>query len=125
MRPWSSTSRPAADRAASSHLLAEVQQICDRVGVIAAPADPRGTVDQMRGGAVLLARGEPRDRAVRVLAGPPRDAGAYPATMTAPRLRGAAAGVEVRPSPGRCVRRVDVPRSPCASARLETLPYMT
>ena len=44
----------------SSHLLAEVQQICERVGVV---ADGRllheGTVDQMRGGSVLEVRAAP------------------------------------------------------------------
>src|SRR5688572_11259737 len=53
----------------SSHLLAEVQQTCDRVGVI---ADGRliheGTVDQMRGGAVLRVRGEPVTETARILA---------------------------------------------------------
>jgi ABC-2 type transport system ATP-binding protein len=44
----------------SSHLLAEVQQICERVGVV---ADGRllheGTVDQLRGGSVLEVRAAP------------------------------------------------------------------
>jgi ABC-2 type transport system ATP-binding protein len=53
----------------SSHLLAEVQQICDRVGVIAGGRlIHEGTVDQMRGGAVLRVRGEPVTEASRVLA---------------------------------------------------------
>jgi ABC-2 type transport system ATP-binding protein len=52
----------------SSHLLAEVQQICDRVGVIAGGRlIHEGTVDQMRGGAVLRVRGEPETETVRVL----------------------------------------------------------
>jgi ABC-2 type transport system ATP-binding protein len=60
----------------SSHLLAEVQQICDRVGVIAGGRlIHEGTVDQMRGGAVLRVRGEPVTEAVRVLA---RATGATP-----------------------------------------------
>jgi ABC-type multidrug transport system ATPase subunit len=44
----------------SSHLLSEVQQVCDRVGVIAAGqliAD--GTVDELRGQGVLLVAAEP------------------------------------------------------------------
>jgi ABC-2 type transport system ATP-binding protein len=61
----------------SSHLLAEVQQICDRVGVIAGGRlIHEGTVDQMRGGAVLRVRGEPEPETVRVLA---RVTGATPA----------------------------------------------
>jgi ABC-2 type transport system ATP-binding protein len=60
----------------SSHLLAEVQQICDRVGVIAAGRlIHEGTVDQMRGGAVLRVRGEPAAGTARVLA---RATGATP-----------------------------------------------
>jgi len=53
----------------SSHLLAEVQQICGRVGVV---ADGRllheGTVDELRGGSVLEVRATPVDRASQVLA---------------------------------------------------------
>ncbi|GAA0926449.1 ABC transporter ATP-binding protein [Virgisporangium aurantiacum] len=52
----------------SSHLLAEVQQICERVGVV---ADGRllhqGTVDQMRGGSVLEVRAAPVAVAARVV----------------------------------------------------------
>jgi ABC-2 type transport system ATP-binding protein len=52
----------------SSHLLAEVQQICERVGVV---ADGRllheGTVDQMRGGSVLEVRALPFAAAVSVV----------------------------------------------------------
>ena len=60
----------------SSHLLAEVQQICDRVGVIAGGRlIHEGTVDQMRGGAVLRVRGEPASETARVLA---RATGATP-----------------------------------------------
>jgi len=60
----------------SSHLLAEVQQICDRVGVIAGGTlIHEGTVDQMRGGAVLRVRGEPANETARVLA---RATGATP-----------------------------------------------
>ena len=47
----------------SSHLLAEVQQICDRVGVIAGGRlMHEGTVDQMRGGAVLRGARRTGDR---------------------------------------------------------------
>jgi ABC-2 type transport system ATP-binding protein len=52
----------------SSHLLAEVEQICERVGVL---ADGRllreGTVDQMRGASVLEVRADPFDAAARVV----------------------------------------------------------
>jgi ABC-2 type transport system ATP-binding protein len=52
----------------SSHLLAEVQQICSRVGVV---ADGRllheGTVDSMRGGAVLEVRAVPFSDAASVV----------------------------------------------------------
>jgi ABC-type multidrug transport system ATPase subunit len=51
----------------SSHLLAEVQEICDRVGVI---SDGRllreSTVADLRGGASLRLRAEPVDRALAV-----------------------------------------------------------
>ncbi len=53
----------------SSHLLAEVQQICGRVGVV---ADGRllheGTVDELRGGAVLEIRAPPHPRSRGVVA---------------------------------------------------------
>lgn len=60
----------------SSHLLAEVQQICDRVGVI-----NRGrlvaetTVAELRAGGRLLVRATPVDRARAVLASTPGVAG--------------------------------------------------
>jgi ABC-2 type transport system ATP-binding protein len=51
----------------SSHLLTEVQEICDRVGVL---ADGRllaeSTVAELRGGAVVLLRADPLDRALTV-----------------------------------------------------------
>jgi len=52
----------------SSHLLGEVQQICDRIGVIAAGRLlAETTVAEMRGEATLLVRGEPLP-AVRAVA---------------------------------------------------------
>ena len=52
----------------SSHLLGEIEHICDRVGVI---RDGRlvaeGTVDELRGASGLVVRAEPLDRAVGVL----------------------------------------------------------
>jgi ABC-2 type transport system ATP-binding protein len=53
----------------SSHLLTEVQQICDRVGVISGGrliAD--STVAQLRGGAALLLAAQPLDEAARLAA---------------------------------------------------------
>jgi ABC-2 type transport system ATP-binding protein len=51
----------------SSHLLAEVQEICDRVGVI---ADGRllaeSTVTDLRGAAAVVVRADPLDRALAV-----------------------------------------------------------
>jgi ABC-2 type transport system ATP-binding protein len=54
----------------SSHLLGEVQQICDRVGVISGGrliAD--STVDELRGGASLVLAAEPIDEAARLATG--------------------------------------------------------
>ena len=52
----------------SSHLLGEIEHICDRVGVI---RDGRliaeGTVDELRGATALVVRAEPLDRAARVV----------------------------------------------------------
>jgi len=51
----------------SSHLLDEVQQICDRVGVISHGVLLReSTVSDLRGGASLTVRGLPVDRALAV-----------------------------------------------------------
>jgi ABC-2 type transport system ATP-binding protein len=54
----------------SSHLLAEVQQICDRVGVIAGGRLlAESTVAELRGQATLFIDAAPRARAVTVLGG--------------------------------------------------------
>jgi ABC-type multidrug transport system ATPase subunit len=56
----------------SSHLMPEVEQICDRVGVIdRGRLVKEGTVDELRGGGVLLVRAEPLEHASRLLAGLP------------------------------------------------------
>ncbi len=59
----------------SSHLLGEVQEICDRVGVISrGRLVTEATVDELRGGAGLVVRAEPMDLALMVgrqLAGEP------------------------------------------------------
>jgi ABC-2 type transport system ATP-binding protein len=53
----------------SSHLMNEVEQVCDRVGVIAAGRlVAEGTVDELRGREFLLLRAEPLDRAAMLLA---------------------------------------------------------
>jgi ABC-2 type transport system ATP-binding protein len=53
----------------SSHLLAEVQQVCHRVGVVAGGRLlHEGTVDELRGGAVLEVRASPLPAALRVVA---------------------------------------------------------
>jgi ABC-type multidrug transport system ATPase subunit len=52
----------------SSHLMPEVEQVCDRVGVIHRGALVReGTVDELRGGRSLLVRAEPLEQAGRLL----------------------------------------------------------
>jgi ABC-type multidrug transport system ATPase subunit len=52
----------------SSHLMAEVEQICDRVGVISrGRLVGEGTVDELRGRESLWVRAEPLDGAERVL----------------------------------------------------------
>ncbi len=54
----------------SSHLLGEVEQICDRVGVINhGVLLSESTVADLRGGASLTVRGEPMDRALSVAMG--------------------------------------------------------
>ena len=53
----------------SSHLLGEVQQICDRVGVISrGRLIAEGTVDELRGGTSLLLSAQPLDEAARLAA---------------------------------------------------------
>src|SRR5919197_5400630 len=52
----------------SSHLMGEVEQVCDRVGVIRAGAlVAEGTVDELRGQAGLRVRAEPVRAAARVI----------------------------------------------------------
>jgi ABC-type multidrug transport system ATPase subunit len=52
----------------SSHLMGEVEQVCDRVGVIRAGSlIAEGTVDELRGRASLLVRAEPLADAARVV----------------------------------------------------------
>src|SRR5260370_11897983 len=54
----------------SSHLLAEVEQICQRVGVIQkGRLVAEGTLDELRGQAGLVIRAEPAGRAREVLVG--------------------------------------------------------
>jgi ABC-2 type transport system ATP-binding protein len=52
----------------SSHLMSEVEQICDRVGVISGGTLVReGTVDELRGRESLWVRADPLDQAERLL----------------------------------------------------------
>lgn len=52
----------------SSHLMPEVEQVCDRVGVIHRGTLVReGTVDDLRGGRSLVVRAEPLEQASRLL----------------------------------------------------------
>jgi ABC-2 type transport system ATP-binding protein len=56
----------------SSHLMPEVEQVCDRVGVIDQGVLVReGSVDELRGAGVLLVRAVPLERAAHVLEGLP------------------------------------------------------
>jgi ABC-type multidrug transport system ATPase subunit len=56
----------------SSHLMGEVEQVCDRVGVIRAGAlVAEGTVDELRGRAGLRVRAEPVQVAARVIGAVP------------------------------------------------------
>jgi ABC-2 type transport system ATP-binding protein len=60
----------------SSHLLDEVQEICDRVGVINnGVLLKESTVTELRGGVSLAVRGTPVDRAVAVAMGMAGDDG--------------------------------------------------
>jgi ABC-type multidrug transport system ATPase subunit len=52
----------------SSHLMTEVEQVCDRVGVLdRGVLVKEGSVDELRGDAVLLVRAEPLEHAGRVV----------------------------------------------------------
>ena len=54
----------------SSHLLGEVEQICDRAGVIRrGKLVVEGTISELRGAGGLLIRAEPVDRAVEIIGG--------------------------------------------------------
>jgi ABC-2 type transport system ATP-binding protein len=56
----------------SSHLMGEVEQVCDRVGVIRAGAlVAEGTVDELRGRTALRVRAEPVAEALRVIGAVP------------------------------------------------------
>jgi ABC-2 type transport system ATP-binding protein len=56
----------------SSHLMGEVEQVCDRVGVIrAGTLVAEGTVDELRGEAGLRVRAEPARAAARVIGAVP------------------------------------------------------
>lgn len=56
----------------SSHLMGEVEQVCDRAGVIRDGVLIReGTLDELRGGGGLRVRAEPREEAQRLLASLP------------------------------------------------------
>ena len=51
----------------SSHLLGEVEQVCDRVGVIhKGRLVSEGAVDELRGGETLLVRAEPLEEAAMI-----------------------------------------------------------
>jgi ABC-2 type transport system ATP-binding protein len=62
----------------SSHLLDEVQEICDRVGVINnGELLMEATVSELRGGASLAVRGLPVDRAIAIAMGVAGDDGVH------------------------------------------------
>ena len=53
----------------SSHLLGEVEQVCDRVGVIhKGKFVTEGTVDELRGGGGILVKAEPVEEARKIAA---------------------------------------------------------
>lgn len=69
----------------SSHLLSEVQEICDRVGVISGGRLlTESTVSQLRGAATLLVRAEPMEKAYPAVR---RVVGDHAATLTAAGIR--------------------------------------
>ena len=70
MRPFiRSLGRDGRTVLLSSHLMGEVEQICDRVGVISqGRLVGEGTVDELRGRAGLWLRAEPLDEAERLVA---------------------------------------------------------
>ena len=66
MRAFIRRSAAAATVLLSSHLMAEVEQVCDRVGVIRdGGLVAEGTVDELRGRAGLRVRAEPLEEAAR------------------------------------------------------------
>jgi ABC-type multidrug transport system ATPase subunit len=62
-------SRDARTVLLSSHLMGEVEQVCDRIGVIrSGRLVGEGTLDELRGRAVLRVRAEPLEAAERLVA---------------------------------------------------------
>jgi ABC-2 type transport system ATP-binding protein len=102
----------------SSHLMGEVEQVCDRVGVIRAGAlVAEGTVDDLRGQAGLRVRAEPVAAAARVI-------GAVPGVEAVSRIDGLL-DVTVDPAQAAAVNRalveagLDVSELYAAKASLE------
>jgi ABC-2 type transport system ATP-binding protein len=102
----------------SSHLMGEVEQVCDRVGVIRAGAlVAEGTVDELRGQAGLRVRAAPVGAAARLI-------GAVPGVEAVSRVDGL---LDVAVDPGRApaINRalveagLDVSELYCAKASLE------
>ncbi|WP_084478780.1 ABC transporter ATP-binding protein [Nocardia jejuensis] len=84
----------------SSHLLSEVQEICDRVGVISAGALlTESTVRELRGAAALFVRADPLEPAFRAVCGVVGDRSAQ---LTATGIR-VDAGVAKAPAVARAV----------------------
>ncbi|MDN5697462.1 MAG: ABC transporter ATP-binding protein [Rubrobacter sp.] len=76
----------------SSHMLGEVEQICDRVGVIQNGQLVReGTVGELRGGSQLLVRANPLDKAHRIAEDLP-EVGSVTATKGSLRITAAEPG---------------------------------